>query len=94
MIISLIEFWESRLLWGLPNGTASKFIGITIIVIFIKIFIISINIVIIVIIILEQYFFLAALPYDRSFPWLRKPTCVGGRSICHYQHPIYHQCPK
>ena len=48
MIISLIEFWESRLLWGLPNGTASKFIGITIIVIFIKIFIISINIVIIV----------------------------------------------
>ena len=45
----------------------------------------------IVIIILDQYFFLAPLPYDRSFPWLRKPTCVGGRSICHHQHPIHHR---
>ena len=44
--------------------------------------------------ILDQYFFLTPLPCDRSFPWLRKPTCVGGPSICQYQHPIHHQCPR
>ena len=35
----------------------------------------------------------SSLLYDRSFPWLRKPTCVGGRSICHHHHPIHHHHP-